>query len=94
MILADSICANKAFTESFRREMAAIFPDHPLEPIPAGDPLLTTVYGGFDLATVSRRDPQPGSATGRSASSFAACPRSSKGSSSATATGWSFRSST
>ncbi len=64
MILADSICANKAFTESFRREMAAIFPDHPLEPIPAGDPLLTTVYGGFDLATVSRRDPQPGSANG------------------------------
>ena len=64
MILADSICANKAFTESFRREMAAIFPDHPLEPIPAGDPLLTTAYGGFDLAKVSRRDPQPGGANG------------------------------
>ena len=63
MILADSICANKAFTESFCREMAAIFPDHPLEPIPADDPLLTTTYG-FDLSKVSRRDPQPGGANG------------------------------
>ena len=26
MLLADSICANKAFTDSFRREMATIFP--------------------------------------------------------------------
>ena len=60
MLFADSICASQAFTESFRREMAAIFPDHPLERIPASDPLLTTAYGGFDLATVSRRDPQPG----------------------------------
>ncbi len=63
MILADSICANKAFTESFCREMAAIFPDHPLERIPADDPLLTTTYG-FDLSKVSRRDPQPGGANG------------------------------
>ena len=34
MLLADSICASRAFSESFRREMAAIFPDHKLEPIP------------------------------------------------------------
>ncbi len=64
MILADSICANKAFTDSFRREMAVIFPNHPLERIPAGDSLLTTAYGGFDLAAVTRRDPQPGGANG------------------------------
>ena len=62
MILADSICANKAFTESFRREMAAIFPDHPLERIPADDPLLTTAYGGSTsrrsrVATRSRAAP-------------------------------------
>ena len=64
MLLADSICASKAFTESFRREMAAIFPKHPLERIPADDPLLSTTYGGFDLPTVTRRDPQPGGASG------------------------------
>ena len=58
MLLADSICASRAFSESFRREMAAIFPDHKLERIPVGDPLLSTAYGGFDLRQVSRRDPE------------------------------------
>jgi len=58
MLFANSICASKTFTESFRREMATIFPDKPLEPIPASDPLLTPAYGGFDLSTVTRRDPQ------------------------------------
>jgi hypothetical protein len=58
MLLADSICASRAFTESFRREMAAIFPKNKLERIPATDSLLTKeAYGGFDLKTVSRRDP-------------------------------------
>jgi hypothetical protein len=58
MLLADSICASSAFTDSFRREMTAIFPDQPLEPIPADDPMFTPTYGGFDLKTVTRRDPQ------------------------------------
>jgi hypothetical protein len=58
MLFADSICSSQAFTESFRREMAAIFPDRALKAIPAGDPLLTPTYGGFDLTTVTRRDPQ------------------------------------
>jgi hypothetical protein len=58
MLMADSICASRAFTESFRREMAAIFPDRKLERIPTDDPLLSTRYGGFDLRTVSRRDPE------------------------------------
>jgi hypothetical protein len=57
MLLADSVCASRAFSESFRREMAAIFPDQKLERIPVTDPLLGTAYGGFDLRTVSRRDP-------------------------------------
>ncbi|MBN1911337.1 MAG: DUF4159 domain-containing protein [Pirellulales bacterium] len=60
MVFADSICANPAFTESFRREMAAIFPDHPLKPIPADDPILSTKFGGYDLSTVTRLDPQKG----------------------------------
>lgn len=59
MLMADSICASRAFTNSFRQEIAAIFPDRKLEPIPADDPLLTPKYGGFDLKTVTRRDPQP-----------------------------------
>jgi len=45
-------------SESFRREMAAIFPDRKIERIPAGDPLLSTTYGGFDCGIVSRRDPE------------------------------------
>ncbi len=38
--------------------MATIFPDLPLEPIPANHPLLTPAYGGFDLSLVTCRDPQ------------------------------------
>ncbi len=56
-LVADSICASRAFTESFRREMAAVLPNRKLEPIPADDRLLGTTYGGFDLRTVSRREP-------------------------------------
>jgi hypothetical protein len=58
MLLSDSICASPAFSESFRREMAAILPDRKLQPIGPKDPLLSTTYGGFDLQRVSRRDPQ------------------------------------
>ena len=57
MLFADSICASRAFTESFRREMATIFDKNKLERIPATDPLLTTKYRGFDLHIVSRHDP-------------------------------------
>ena len=64
MLLADSICASPAFTESFRREMESIFPDRKLERVPAGDPMLTAAYGGFDLTTVSRRDPAARDANG------------------------------
>jgi len=58
MLFADSICASRAFTESFRREMAAIFPENQLQRISDDDPLLTTKFGGFDLRTVTRHDPQ------------------------------------
>lgn len=60
-LFANSICASKQFTESFRREMRAVFPEHPLEPIPADDPMLKTTYGGYDVSTVTRRDPQASS---------------------------------
>ncbi len=58
MLFANSICASKAFTESFRKEMAVILPEYPLEKIPVSDPLFSEKYGGFDLSTVTRRDPQ------------------------------------
>ena len=57
-VFADAICASTAFSESFRREMQAIFPDAPLKTIPAGDPLFTPTFGGFDLSSVTRKDPQ------------------------------------
>jgi hypothetical protein len=56
-VFANAICASKAFSESFRREMQAIFPDAPLKTIPANDPLLTRAFG-FDLSSVTRKDPQ------------------------------------
>jgi hypothetical protein len=58
MLFADSICASKAFTESFRSEMAAVFPNRKLERIPLTDPIFSAKYGGADIKTVTRRDPQ------------------------------------
>ncbi len=69
MLLADSICASRAFSESFRREMAVIFPDHKLERIPVSDPLLSKTYGGSDLRVVSRHEPQQAAAGGHVAAS-------------------------
>ena len=60
LLFADAICGNEAFAESFRREMGLVFPKNPLENIPPRDPIWTNKYGGADLTTVMRRDPQPG----------------------------------
>ena len=65
VILADSICASKPFTDSFRQEMQKIFPKSPLQEIPRDSPMLTTKYRGFDVTTVSRRDPQVRGAASR-----------------------------
>jgi len=62
MIFANAICASKAFADSFRREMQLVWPEQPLKPIPPKDPIWTGSFGGFDLATVTRRDPQGGGA--------------------------------
>lgn len=56
-LLADSICASEQFTEAFRREMKAMFPDAALEPLPTDHEMLTPEYRGFDLTTVQLRDP-------------------------------------
>jgi hypothetical protein len=59
MLLADSICASEAFTKALRQELSLLFPDQPLQKIPANDPMLTPAFGGYDLHLVSVRDPQP-----------------------------------
>jgi hypothetical protein len=66
LLFADSICSSAAFTESFQAEMKRIFPKNSLEDIPTDpiDSIWTQKYGGFDLRTVTRRDPQPAAAGG------------------------------
>ncbi len=86
-LMADAICANREFADSFRREMQAIFagdrdaagaasarplagslanrsPDENagMVRIPPADPLFGTVFGGYDLSTVSIRVPSGGAA--------------------------------
>ena len=65
VVLADSICGSEAFTQAFRREMAAVFADRQLQRIPPDHPMFTPAYGGFDLKTVTRREPERTGADGR-----------------------------
>ncbi len=58
-ILVDSICASKAFNESFRREMKEIFPDKPLKPIPPTHALWNDERFGFPVKEVRLRKPDP-----------------------------------
>lgn len=62
-IVADAICGNRSFGESFRREMAEVFPDRPLEPVAGDHPLFTAAFGGWDIRQVSRREPLDASST-------------------------------
>jgi hypothetical protein len=56
-LLADSICASKPFATAFRREVVAALPGHSFERIPTQDPIFTNGFGGYDIRTVSLRDP-------------------------------------
>ena len=57
-LLADAICASGEFTESFRSEIKAMFPDSKLVRITSSHPLMTPEFRGFDITTVTLRDPQ------------------------------------
>ena len=57
-LFVNAICSSKPFTESFRREMATIFPNRKLTKLTANDPLLTDACGGFNLPTLTLRTPQ------------------------------------
>jgi hypothetical protein len=60
VVFANAICGSRSFAEAFRREMEAVFPELSLRPIAKDHPLLSTEFGGYDLSTVTRRDPQGG----------------------------------
>jgi hypothetical protein len=57
-IFADAICASGPFADSFRSELRAIYPDARWARIPPTHPIFTDDYGGFNLRSVTLRDPQ------------------------------------
>jgi hypothetical protein len=57
-LFADSICANPQFAESLREELKAILPEGKLARIPAEHPMFTPEFRGYDLSTVTLRDPK------------------------------------
>jgi prenyltransferase beta subunit len=50
VIFADAACGSTAFDTSFRKFVAELLPEHPLEPIPPEDELYH-LPGGFDLSS-------------------------------------------
>lgn len=58
VLLADAICSNVEFSESFRHEMKSLFPDEPLSRVPVNHPLFTPEFGGTTVTTVGRRQLQ------------------------------------
>ena len=57
VIFADSICASPDFAEAFRKEIAAILPNYPMQRIPPNHPMFTSEFRGFDLSSVTLRTP-------------------------------------
>jgi hypothetical protein len=57
-LFGDAICASPQFAAAFRREITATLPDARFEPLPSDHPLLTREFRGYDLSTVTLRDPQ------------------------------------
>lgn len=53
-MIANSICASREFSASFREEMSQIFPDAPLHSVPANHPLFSGEFAGFDGFDVTR----------------------------------------
>ena len=56
-LFADSICTSADFSDSFRREMKAIFPDLKLEPVPADHAIWTDPKFGRELKSVVVQHP-------------------------------------
>lgn len=73
-VIGTAICGSEAFSEAFRREMAAVVPASPLRPMPADHPALTSAFGGYDVSSVTIRTPARQS-SGRGASRRTAPPQ-------------------
>jgi hypothetical protein len=58
MLFADAICSSREFSEAFAREMAELFPENPMKRIAPADPLFSSRFGGDDLSSVERRQPE------------------------------------
>jgi Domain of unknown function (DUF4159) len=57
-LFADCICASQEFADSLRAEMKALYPESQFVRIPTSHPLFSTEFHGFDVTTVTLRDPQ------------------------------------
>jgi hypothetical protein len=58
LLFVDSVCSSTEFTAAFRREMEAVFPESALKAINPKHDMFSDKHGGFDLPTVTLRDPQ------------------------------------
>jgi hypothetical protein len=58
LLFADAVCSSEEFADSFRREMAALFPEIPLRSVPGKHEMFSARFGGFDLSQVTLRDPR------------------------------------
>ncbi|MBQ3388660.1 MAG: DUF4159 domain-containing protein [Thermoguttaceae bacterium] len=56
-LFANAVCASRPFADSFAAEMKKVFPESRLEPVPADDPLFSSLYGGKELRSVKIRKP-------------------------------------
>jgi hypothetical protein len=54
VLMGDAICGSDSFVKAFRREMRETF-GQDMQTVPAGHPMYTSQFGGFDLKTVRRR---------------------------------------
>ena len=57
-LFADAICASPQFADALRQELKQIYPDAKVARIPVTHPLFTPEFQGFNIATVTLRDPQ------------------------------------
>lgn len=60
IVVADAICGNAAFAESFRHEWETIFPEAKFSKLPAEHPIFTKEFEGFDITKVKYRKPVEG----------------------------------
>jgi len=54
-LVASAGCSSKPWQDSFRRAVAAVFPERQLEPIPMDHPIFHTVYDIDEIKTKSKR---------------------------------------